>query len=866
HTDSGQMISTGPSNLASRVWTTGDLLPADVRVAGSILANSLIPGGVFARGSNLDTAQPTYYAAVLTRGVSVQLTKMVDGVETVLGSVHSTAYTSGQWVQVTLSADGDALRVIVYRTDTKQWLSPTGEWLDTPDTALDLQDASITDVGSGGFLRLAGASGTLSFDDFSASPASGPGPVPRVTMTPNASLVSGDVTFLATADSPTEVKRVEFRLAGNVVYSSTSAPAQWTLDTTSLANGAYDLTVRAVDGSGTAAETVVHFQVNNANPSPPPSLPVIPNHYSHIRIAELAYSGNPMGAVEQSLLQSSVDLVIPNPKYLSTINSVAPDTPQVLYSNVSNLYQDLLTDWLTYADNHRTTREQAFYHVTAATQFQGNSPSSQPVTYFWGVTRTTPAGGATDLTAAAEGGRTYGVEFGGTGSAINIGYLEKYREINVVLNRPATAGWTGVWEYATATDAAGNVTVWKTLPIASDGTNGLQHDGQITFDPPANWVPGIVPGSTGRNYYVRFRVTAGTTAEGPEAKTLLGRDYVGANGGTSGIIPAFDYAADTNGDGYLSDAEYANRAPGKDARFVYETRLFYPYYGQMRFVTDPSSLTVQRWAADYYQRLLAANPLADGVFLDNSLGKIPVAGISLAESTATYGADLGKLIQTTWKAIAPKFVVANTAGGQAAADPVVANSAASFEEFLLRPTDATWSNVNDVAALVQRRLTVTSPSPYLVIDSSPGSTSPTDPRTEIGTLAYYYLVADPVKTFLMFFGGSAPATSWSEHWTPAAAVNVGLPTAAMTTFATGKDPQNASLTYKVYSRSYGNALVLYKPRSYTAGVGTGTTDDATATTHALNGSYRAVNADGTLGPVITQITLRNGEGAVLIKA
>jgi hypothetical protein len=97
-------------------------------------------------------------------------------------------------------------------------------------------------------------------------------------------------------------------------------------------------------------------------------------------------------------------------------------------------------------------------------------------------------------------------------------------------------------------------------------------------------------------------------------------------------------------------------------------------------------------------------------------------------------------------------------------------------------------------------------------------------------------------------------------------VNVGLPTAAMTTFATGKDPQNASLTYKVYSRSYGNALVLYKPRSYTAGVGTGTTDDATATTHALNGSYRAVNADGTLGPVITQITLRNGEGAVLIKA
>jgi hypothetical protein len=375
-----------------------------------------------------------------------------------------------------------------------------------------------------------------------------------------------------------------------------------------------------------------------------------------------------------------------------------------------------------------------------------------------------------------------------------------------------------------------------------------------------------VPGTTGRNYYVRFRATTGTTAQGPEAKTLLGRDYVGANGSTAGVIPAFDYAADKNGDGYLDDSEYATRAAGKDARFVYETRLFYPYYGQMRFVTNPSDPLVARWTADYTKRLLAANPLADGVMLDNSLGKIAVDGISLAESTSTYGTDLGRLIQTTWSAIAPKFVLSNTAGGQAAADPVVAASAASLEEFMLRPTDATWSNVNDVAALVSRRLGTTTPSPYLVIDTTPGATSPSDPRTQIGTLAYYYLVADPDKTFLMMNGGYAPASSWTDHFTQAINVDVGKPTAAMTTYATGTDPQNAALTYKVFGRTYGNALVLYKPRSYAAGKGTGTTDDATATTHALGGNYRAVNADGTLGPVINQITLRNGEGAVLIKA
>ena len=59
--------------------------------------------------------------------------------------------------------------------------------------------------------------------------------------------------------------------------------------------------------------------------------------------------------------------------------------------------------------------------------------------------------------------------------------------------------------------------------------------------------------------------------------------------------------------------------------------------------------------------------------------------------------------------------------------------------------------------------------------------------------------------------------------------------------------------------------MLYKPISLGNGY-RGTTDDATATTQDLPGNFRRLNADGTLGPVITQITLRNGEGAVLIKA
>jgi hypothetical protein len=237
----------------------------------------------------------------------------------------------------------------------------------------------------------------------------------------------------------------------------------------------------------------------------------------------------------------------------------------------------------------------------------------------------------------------------------------------------------------------------------------------------------------------------------------------------------------------------------------------------------------------------------------------------VVEPTATFSDDSGALMDAVSRAIAPRWVLANTAGGPTTADAIVAGSAADFEEFLLRPLAATWSQVGDAAGLVARRLN-TAGGPLLVIDTSAQGGSPTDGRTQLAALAYYYLVGDPDRTMLMFFGGDSPSTTWMQHWSPAVNVNVGAPAGAMRVFATGGDPANAALTYQVFARDYGNALVLYKPLSYAQGVGAGTTADATATTHQLGGNYRVVNANGTLGPVVTSVTLRNGEGAILVKA
>jgi hypothetical protein len=469
-----------------------------------------------------------------------------------------------------------------------------------------------------------------------------------------------------------------------------------------------------------------------------------------------------------------------------------------------------------------------------------------------------------DVTSAIRGGRNFNVGFGAAGEWTAIGYPERFRELNVTLVRAAAAGWAGVWEYAAAADANGNPTEWKPLPLGQDGTAGMTAAGTITFDPPADWAAASVGGSA-RLFYVRLRVTAGASASAPVLKTVFGRDYARAGGTSSGVIPAFDYAADQDRDGYLNDAEYATRVAGLDARFVYESRLFYPFYGQMRFVTNPSASAVRRWAADYHARLLTENPLADGVFMDNAHGKLPFPGVPVLEPAATFGTDSGALIAAVSRAISPRWVLANTAGGTFEGDPIAAASAGVIEEFLIRPLQANWSEVGDAANLVARRLAADG-SPYVVIDTYPAGGSPTDPRTQLAALSYYYLVADPDRTFLMFFGGSSPSTSWTQHWTAAVAVDVGRPAGPMRVFATGVDPLSPALTYRVFAREYANALVLYKPLSYAQGHGEGTTSAQTATTHQLGGDYRVVNADGTLGPVVREVTLRNGEGAVLMKA
>jgi hypothetical protein len=849
-------VSTS-NNVTSRSWLNVQE-PTNLQASAALYLDSLVPARLFVRGKNLTTNTPSFYALQLTRGFQLQIIRVLNGVATSLGQLASADFVQPIWVRATLDVQGSTLRARIYRTDRGQYLTSTGQWQATPTWALTVSDSAVTNSGFAGLERPQSYTGPVTFDDFNVLPGTGDrlAPAIQITVPQQGSVVTGVSNVQVSATDLVGVTKVEFYLDNVLRTTDQSAPFTWAFDSVTASNGQHTIKVIAYDLAGNAGTSSVTVTTQNADAV---DRPVIPRHYTHIRIAELAYSRKTFGAFEDQLLKNSVDLVVPASDLFAHIHDVSANTPQMLYTNVSNLYLQLLADWTNYAEIHGLDHENAFFHAAQASPFIGGSSSSQPVTWFWSAYR--GASPLTTMTHQIRGGVAGGFSLGDVGQSFYLGSLEKYREINFNLVAPRANGWSGVLEYATAVDAAGNPTAWATLPTLSNTTNGWANSGKVLFDPPADWKSASVGGST-RLFYVRVRALTPGTA--PMVWSILGRDYVNANGGNKGVIPAFDAGADIDHDGYLTDAEYANRRPGMDARFTYESRLFAGGYGQMRFATNPANTIFRTWAIDYQLRLLAGQPLAAGLFIDNSPGVPSLQSNVTVEPLANYSNDYAALVNGIAVKIAPKWVLLNTAGGGIGADPAIGRTQGYFEEFYLRPLAQTAQQFESLAGQVARRTGLHSPAPYAVIDSYPTGGSVTDPRTQMATLANYYLIGDPVSTFLDFYGGYEPPTSWTRHWVPAAAFNVGQPKDTWSLFASGADPSNGALIYRVYQRHYTNALVLYKPLSSSSGGGTGTLADTTATVHQLGRTYRPLQADGTLGAPVTSISLRNGEGAVLI--
>ncbi len=165
-----------------------------------------------------------------------------------------------------------------------------------------------------------------------------------------------------------------------------------------------------------------------------------------------------------------------------------------------------------------------------------------------------------------------------SGEAIYLGFRQPQASVTINL-RSAGSGGAYVFEYATAKDSSNKITGWTALPSVSDGTNGLQQSGTISWSLPGDWVEGRANiGKAPMRYWIRIRVTsAPTTAAVVESASAGGRLLYNQEIYASRYqmkVPGWDARNDRNGDGWVDDDEFANLVnPNATARYRWHSRV-----------------------------------------------------------------------------------------------------------------------------------------------------------------------------------------------------------------------------------------------------------------------------------------------------
>ena len=146
-------------------------------------------------------------------------------------------------------------------------------------------------------------------------------------------------------------------------------------------------------------------------------------------------------------------------------------------------------------------------------------------------------------------------------------------------------------------------------------------------------------------------------------------------------------------------------------------------------------------------------------------------------------------------------------------------------------------------------------------------------RVKQFVIASHYLINHPNYCLMYhcgsasFYGGNPPGQLYTTHWHKNLEYDLGTPVRRSGQDAWGQTNTDrffvfaSAPTYTILGREYTNALVLAKFGSQGGIANAGTNP----TTHSLNGIYRLLLPDNSLGPAITQITLGASEGAILIK-
>jgi hypothetical protein len=152
-------------------------------------------------------------------------------------------------------------------------------------------------------------------------------------------------------------------------------------------------------------------------------------------------------------------------------------------------------------------------------------------------------------------------------------------------------------------------------------------------------------------------------------------------------------------------------------------------------------------------------------------------------------------------------------------------------------------------------------------DYTAGNYGSGEARQDMWRLAFYYIVKQPAGSpGVTYF--DLNLQSYATHnvpadqaeWHAAYQHDIGHPTGGMTVAQTGISPSDGA-PYTVFTRPYSGAQVLFRPMDQWSSIDYG---DRSAVSVSLSGNYRQLREDGTTGPLVNAVQIRNGEALILL--
>jgi hypothetical protein len=485
-----------------------------------------------------------------------------------------------------------------------------------------------------------------------------------------------------------------------------------------------------------------------------------------------------------------------------------------------------------------------------------------------------------------------------------IGYEEAFDQINLVFSTFGS-NITAVWEYWDGSS-------WSRLPVV-DQTQYFTTSGSISFIPPSDWTRKIINQSRSK-YFVRCRITA--AGRYPVTSSIRGDNWLRSG-------PQLCRGWDPLSSSIVNSGELKyNPTPPQSAsaKFPYQARL--SYWGQNHYVLNPADFQLIARIGTRTSAAFVAFDIIDlavqsgrsAVMLDD-MSRNPssiianyTSGITdfsdkASDSWPTVSFDAFMDLKARLKSSLPTFLLGVNTQLRTIAS-ISDWNVAEYHSF-------NWNSASPRGIALQDDTTSMTYDDYLPVNNKygsvgiliyqdtedvvPGRTASWD-RANRGPMAAIskHLIAANDHTIFSYYtqGGfiysntdevflkdlsvihqatdTIPDITSVHHWAtyfPAMSVDFGVPDPA------GWNGGIRSFAWKLHSdiggaqdiwrRDYTKAIILHRPAQWN------TTDveyNTACSAISLGNTYYPLYANGTTGSAITSISLRAGEGAVLLKA